>query len=387
MRHLSIPAGIDWPVQFCVLVSVVTYVASIVTSNVSQVDRLWTFLPTIYTAYYALLPLWPNKQHLPFTPYTPKSLGHDIVKDFSPRALLMLALAAVWTCRLSYNTWRRGLFALNDEDYRWAVLRKRVPAWFFQVVNLTFIAAIQNVLLLLLGLPAAIASTLQPHDSLSTSDKLLAALALLILALEFTADNQQYAFQSFKHAYLAREKGDLSVEQYDEKKHWPGARLTFTPADARRGFITRGLWAWSRHPNFACEQSFWWIINLMPLLAPPPPFLPGGHEIPMGKFLKFIFTEPSRVKSLLAPLIPDILYILPAAALTLLFISSTLFTESISKSKYPKAYAAYQKRVAMFDPSTTVWKSVIHYLFRNEAEKRTIDALVWGEPEDAKKVQ
>jgi steroid 5-alpha reductase family enzyme len=26
--------------------------------------------------------------------------------------------------RLSYNTFRRGLFALNEEDYRWVHLRK-----------------------------------------------------------------------------------------------------------------------------------------------------------------------------------------------------------------------------------------------------------------------
>jgi steroid 5-alpha reductase family enzyme len=137
------------------------------------------------------------------------------------------------------------------------VLRKSLPTWAFQILNLTFISATQNVLLLLLGFPAAIASALQPHDELSTSDVLLAILALVILALEFIADNQQYTFQSFKHAYLAREKGNSSAEPYDEKKHWLGARLAFTPADAKRGFVTRGLWAWSRHPNCTCEMSFW----------------------------------------------------------------------------------------------------------------------------------
>jgi hypothetical protein len=112
MLAMKVPAGIDWPLQFCFLVTVLTYIASVITSNVSQVDRIWTFLPTIYTAYYALLPLWPHEQYLPFMPYTPKSLGHDIIKDFSPRALLILALVTAWMFRLSYNTWRRGLFSL-----------------------------------------------------------------------------------------------------------------------------------------------------------------------------------------------------------------------------------------------------------------------------------
>jgi hypothetical protein len=126
----SVPPYLDWPAQFCLLVTVVTWVLSLVTSNVSQVDRLWTFLPAIYTAYYALLPLWPNTQPYPLIPYAPKDLGWATVKDFSPRALLMFALIFIWMCRLvlshtsglyplsdnlfrlSYNTYRRGLFNL-----------------------------------------------------------------------------------------------------------------------------------------------------------------------------------------------------------------------------------------------------------------------------------
>jgi steroid 5-alpha reductase family enzyme len=97
----------------------------------------------------------------------------------------------------------------------------------------------------------------QPRSSLETSDYVLASLALLVLFLEFTADNQQYAYQTYKHAFLAKEKGATDVKPYDESKQWIGARLSWTPDDARRGFITRGLWRYSRHPNFACEQLFW----------------------------------------------------------------------------------------------------------------------------------
>lgn len=142
-----------------------------------------------------------------------------------------------------------------------------------------FSAGIQNIILLLLGFPAHLAATKQSHDPLSASDYILASAALVVLALEFTADNQQYAFQSFKHAYLSSPSSAatptvLSADNkvhnssgtevevggpkaYDPKAQWPGARLNWTKADAKRGFVTRGLWAWSRHPNFACEQSFW----------------------------------------------------------------------------------------------------------------------------------
>lgn len=81
-----------WPVQFCLEVTLITYVLSLLTGNVSQVDRVWTFLPTIYTAYYALLPLWPRTSQTFLLPYTPETVHESFVGSFSPRALLMLAL-------------------------------------------------------------------------------------------------------------------------------------------------------------------------------------------------------------------------------------------------------------------------------------------------------
>jgi steroid 5-alpha reductase family enzyme len=103
-------------------------------------------------------------------------------------------------------------------------------------------AIIQNIILFLLAVPTSVAVA-QPHVPLTTSDIVLGTASLLTLLTEFTADNQQNSYQNFKH----------SGGKHDQNA-WPGARLSFTPQDAKRGFITRGLWAWSRHPNFLCEQ-------------------------------------------------------------------------------------------------------------------------------------
>jgi len=112
------------------------------------------------------------------------------------------------------------------------------------------------------------AATRQPHTPLASSDLVLASLALAILALEFTSDNQQYSFQTYKHSVLASEKGRIDVEPYDAKKQWPGSRLDWTLEDARRGFVTKGLWSYVRHPNFACEQSFWVCFRYSSSLNP-----------------------------------------------------------------------------------------------------------------------
>lgn len=85
---------LDYPLKLCSAATVTTYVLSIITGNVSQVDRIWTFMPTLYTAYWALLPLWPsydNRGWKLLVPYVPEEATH-FARDFSPRALLMLGL-------------------------------------------------------------------------------------------------------------------------------------------------------------------------------------------------------------------------------------------------------------------------------------------------------
>ncbi|KAH9958590.1 DUF1295-domain-containing protein [Russula dissimulans] len=343
--YQHIYALLFYPLGLCATATHITYVLSLFTNNASQVDRLWTFLPTIYIAYWALLPLWPLKSATWrfFLPYVPEEAS-GFARNFSPRALLMLVLTLLWMYRLSYNTWRRGLFRLSEEDYRWAVLRSKIPPWLFQLINLVFIAFIQNVLLLVIASPTVIAAT---HPSpLTRTDGVLALTALALLAWEFTADNQQFAYHAWKHG------------KYDEREHWPGARLAWTEDDAARGFCTRGLWSWSRHPNFFAEQSFWGVLNLIPLLSLPdaPPLVP---------------TDKSSLVETLRALVP----LSPSLALCMLFLGSTTFTESISESKYPRGYAAYRARVSMFVPVLTpVWGALLSLTGR----KSEVDDLVWG---------
>ncbi|KAK0235744.1 hypothetical protein EDD85DRAFT_908417 [Armillaria nabsnona] len=360
-----------WPLQFCAFVTAATYVASIVTANVSQVDRLWTFLPLIYSAYFALLPLWPKSvQPFPLCPYVPDELV-AFASDYSPRALLMVALEVIWMFRLSYNTYRRGLFNLKDEDYRWVVLRTQLPAWLFQITNLFFIAGIQNVLLLSLGIPTYIAVVQQPHNNLALSDIALALSSLVILGIEFTADNQQYAFHAYKHSYL---KG---TDDYDEKKQWAGARLSWIPADAKRGFVTRGLWAYSRHPNFTCEQLFWWMNAFFPVVAPFPPDIPHCSFTQCIESISYIYPYVTRtpVADILRAALP-FWPLLPAMSLSLLFLASTRYTEQITQSKYP-SYAFYQKRVAMFGFIKTMEMS-LYYRLRGGEKKKEIEQALWG---------
>ena len=100
-------SSVDWsrvesPVSMCVgvctLLSFLVFVIGELTDNVSSVDRLWSLVPTLYTAI-----TW--------------SLSPP-----SPRLNLMLAVALVWSIRLTWNFWRRGGYSwppwTGCEDHR-----------------------------------------------------------------------------------------------------------------------------------------------------------------------------------------------------------------------------------------------------------------------------
>ena len=212
--------------------------------NVSQVDRLWTSLPLIYSA------------HFTFWPLVTGQVQH--VADLDPRMLLVFALQCAWSARLTYQSARRGFLTLNpwgEEDYRWLVVRKRLPKWAFSLLDLVFIALIQNLLLLAADLPQYLLLThdraasshlsqlarLKPNHStvhsvpLNLADALLAALFVVTLALEMRADNEQQAFQTLKKAALDKQKKGVRLSDKEQKA-------------VERGFVAEGLWAWSRHP-------------------------------------------------------------------------------------------------------------------------------------------
>lgn len=214
------------------------------------------------------------------------------------RLLVMAVLVTLWGARLTFNFARKGGYS-GVEDYRWAILRDRMRPWLFQLFNLFFIVLYQNALLVLIALPAWTAW--RHAASLTAADVVIVAvLAVVFLACllgETVADQQQWRFHQDKKA--------------------AGGRL-------EPGFTTTGLFAYSRHPNFFFEQAQWWVIYLFGATAA----IASGLGVWGG------LINPTIAGALL---------------LTVLFVGSTVFTESISASKYP-AYAEYRRRTSMLVP-------------------------------------
>jgi steroid 5-alpha reductase family enzyme len=246
----------------------VSWVLSLATREYSWVDRLWSIAPALYVAWYASR------------------------TDFDDtRLVLMTLLATAWGARLTYNYARKGGYARGGEDYRWGELRRRMGARAYQAFNLFFIAGFQNVLLFLLAAPAWVALQ-HAHEPLGPLDFVAALLFVALLVVETMADEQQWRFQRDKKARRAR--GDPVLAE----------------------FVTTGLFRYSRHPNFFCEQALWLAFYLFAVAA-------------SGRWLH---------PWLIGPLL-----------LVALFHGSTTFTETLTLAKYP-AYAAYQRRVSRLWP-------------------------------------
>ncbi len=196
-----------------------------------------------------------------------------------PRLNVMAVLVTLWGARLTFNFARKGGYT-GTEDYRWPILRGRMKGWQFELFNIFFIVLYQNAILVLITLPAL---TAYEHRStpFGVWDALVAVVFLAFLIGETVADQQQWNFHQAKKAGGA----------------------DFTPR-----FLQTGLWRFSRHPNFFFEQAQWWALFFFGAIA-------------AGSVLQWT--------------------VLGAALLTGLFIGSTIFTESITRSRYPE-YADYQ---------------------------------------------
>ena len=117
---------------------------------------------------------------------------------------------------------------------------------------------------------------------------------------------------------MQRLTGQFPAYQGAKKEYQKTAKVPqgFHQEDLDRGFNTTGLFAYSRHPNFAAEQCVWVVLY--------------GWSCWV--------TQTYYNWSAIGPI-----------AYLILFQASTWFTELISAKKYPE-YKEYQRRVGMFLP-------------------------------------
>jgi steroid 5-alpha reductase family enzyme len=175
-----------------------TWVLSLLKRNVGIVDSLWSLMLLLAACTYA----------------------HSLPRP-GPRSVLVLVLVTVWAMRLSiYITWRNWN---QGEDRRYQAIRARnQPA--FALKSLYLVFGLQALLAWIISLPlfGAICSP----GPLGIADYLGAALWFVGFGAEAGGD-------------------------------WQLARFKSDPAN-RGKVMDRGLWRYTRHPNYFGDFAVWW---------------------------------------------------------------------------------------------------------------------------------
>lgn len=283
LHVISILSGIDlkynhlldtWLV-IMLSAALICFLVSEITQNYSQVDKLWSLMPIVYSL--VTLATFP-----------------------SVRISIMTILVTFWGLRLSYNFYRKGGYNIipwkGEEDYRWKIMRQNPVLkgrFRFGLFNFFFISIYQHFLILLISTPLLMEAKYQ-GAGLNAIDFTAAFLMVIFICIETVADNQLFRFHQLK-------------------KHYIGSKELYR-GSLEKGFLTEGLWRFSRHPNFAAEQAIWISFWLFGVAA-------------SGRWINWTLAGP--------------------VLLIVLFQGSSRLTERISSSRYPD-YAAWQKTVPRF---------------------------------------
>ena len=153
-----------------------------------------------------------------------------LVGSWDAHDLILAGMVTVWGSRLSvYLLWRsRG----KEEDYRYQAFRDHWGSRFW-IVSLGTVFLLQGLLVWVVSLPVQVA-ILAPGDL-----GLITATGLAIWCIGL-------GFETVGDAQLARFKAD--------------------PANAGK-VMDRGLWRYTRHPNYFGDFCVWWGIFIVALDA------------------------------------------------------------------------------------------------------------------------
>lgn len=152
---------------------------------------------------------------------------------YPTRKMLITSLAAIWGLRLAIHIGWRNYG--KGEDFRYQAMRARIGKR-FAMVSLFTVFGLQGVLMWVISLPLQIAQISLDPEYLTWLDFL--GVILWVVGFLFEAI------------------GDLQLTLFRVK-----------PANKGK-VMDRGLWAYTRHPNYFGDALLWWGFFLIALATP-----------------------------------------------------------------------------------------------------------------------
>jgi steroid 5-alpha reductase family enzyme len=195
------------------LATVVVFIASRIHHNSSCYDPYWSVLPP-----YLVVAWW---------------ISADSAVIDKTRAVLLAIVVFVWAIRLTAN-WVQDWPGMHHEDWRYPMLRDgagrlEAPVDFLGI-------HLFPTLIVFLALIPTYAVVVRPGNAVNWLDWVGLIIGLAAPLLQFVADAQMRSF--------------IRTRQ-------PGQAMD------------QGLWAWSRHPNYFGEISFWFALALFGIAGAP----------------------------------------------------------------------------------------------------------------------
>ena len=190
-----------------VAATIVTFVFSVVFGNASVYDPYWSVQPPVILVAFA------------------------IGRELKLLGVLLIVAVSFWAIRLTAN-WAYTFANLNHQDWRYTMLHEKTGI-FYPIINFVGIHMVPTLVVYGCILPAVYAI----REDLTAN-----FASILFLCLSLGAATMQGI-------------ADLQMHQF--RLHRDGA------------FIRRGLWKYSRHPNYLGEILMWWGIGLSVVCAAP----------------------------------------------------------------------------------------------------------------------
>jgi steroid 5-alpha reductase family enzyme len=211
--------------------TIVVFAVSVLADNSSVYDPYWSVAPIAIAGWLAARPV---------------AAGAPMA-----RQALVIGLVTLWGIRLTYN-WARGFTGLAHEDWRYVDIRRKTGRAYWPVSLIGI--HVMPTLMVYLGCFALYPALTSPRP-LGLLDALAAVVTLGAVTIELVADEQLRAFRG------ERRGGEI---------------------------LARGLWAFSRHPNYFGEVSFWWGLFLFALAAEPGAYWAGAGAAAITLLFVFI---------------------------------------------------------------------------------------------------
>lgn len=160
-------------------------------------------------------------------------VGFYVGGGHNPRATLITALTVIWGVRLAlYLAWRNHG---QGEDYRYQAMRRSIGDNFW-IVSLFTVFGLQGILMWVVSLPIQLAQSSSLPATLTGFD----LLGVLLWC------------------------GGLSFEAIGD---WQLARFKADPSH-RGKVMDRGLWRYTRHPNYFGDALLWWGLFMIAFATP-----------------------------------------------------------------------------------------------------------------------